>query len=55
LGEPPNSAFYRRFGFEVGSQEEASMTLQWESLPLALKALPDALPPLPHPVCILRI
>ena len=50
-----SSAFYRTFGFEVVRHEDAFMTLKWESLPLALKMLPEAPPPLPYPVCTVRI
>jgi len=50
-----SSAFYRHLGFEVVRQEEGFMELQWDSVPFALKALPDAPPPLPHPVGTLRI
>jgi catechol 2,3-dioxygenase-like lactoylglutathione lyase family enzyme len=50
-----SSEFYRRFGFEVVSQEGAFMTLKWENIPLAIKEMPSAPPPLPYPVCTLRI
>jgi catechol 2,3-dioxygenase-like lactoylglutathione lyase family enzyme len=50
-----SSAFYRRWGFEVVSQEGTFMEMRWESVPFALKELPEAPPPLPHPVGTLRI
>ena len=50
-----SSAFYRHLGFDVVRQEEGFMELQWDSVMFALKELPDAPPPLPHPVGTLRI
>ena len=50
-----SSAFYRHLGFDVVRQEEGFMELQWDSVLFALKELPDAPPPLPHPVGTLRI
>jgi catechol 2,3-dioxygenase-like lactoylglutathione lyase family enzyme len=50
-----SSAFYRRLGFTVVRQESGFMELQWDSVPFALKELPDAPPPLPHPVATVRI
>jgi catechol 2,3-dioxygenase-like lactoylglutathione lyase family enzyme len=46
-----SSAFYRRWGFELVRQDEAFMELRWDSVPFALKELPDA----PPPVATLRI
>ena len=50
-----SSAFYRRLGFDVVRQEDGFMELQWDRVPFALKALPEAPPPLPHPVATVRI
>ena len=47
--------FYRRLGFAVVRQEAGFMELQWNSIPFALKELPDAPPPLPHPVATVQI
>jgi CBS domain-containing protein len=50
-----SSIFYRSWGFAVVRQDEAFMELRWDSVPFALKALPDAPPPMAHPVATLRI
>jgi catechol 2,3-dioxygenase-like lactoylglutathione lyase family enzyme len=50
-----SSTFYRRLGFDVVRQEEGFMELQWDGVPFALKALPEAPLPLPHPVATVRI
>ena len=52
---PASSDFYRRWGFTVVRQEATFMALQWDGVPLALKGLPEAPPPLPHPVATLRV